>query len=412
MTARLSNPTAFEAAIEAVYAARGNRGAAQDLAFDRFAHARLPHRRLEGWRWSDFNAALRDAPPQQAALHETAPPLSADLQGLKPIEFRIVNGRIDIPAGDFPDGIRYGVVPAAPTIPDLESHAIASLNVAMTRKALGIEVAEGVKFARPIVIRHINTGAGFSFAQGLMRLGDRAEATLIETFEGESEAFYSHLFHLVLKDGARLDRAVFHETGSGAIVHSICAAKIEGGAQFNQTSLSTGARLARHETLLHYIAARARAEIASAALMSGDRHNDFTSEVLHIGEGCETRQRHKAVVRDKGRNVFQGKFRVMRSAQRTDARMNADALLLSDMAESNSKPELEIYADDVQCAHGSTSGALDQNAIFYLRQRGLTAEAARAMLIEAFVADTFSNVAHPGIAQAFHNRVAKWLGAA
>jgi Fe-S cluster assembly protein SufD len=99
----------------------------------------------------------------------------------------------------------------------------------------------------------------------------------------------------------------------------------------------------------------------------------------------------------------------MKSAQKTDARMNADALLLSETAETDHKPELEIYADDVQCAHGSTAGALDPNAIFYMRQRGLTDEAARALLIEAFVGGVFETIEHPGIAQAFHTRVAKWL---
>lgn len=378
-------------------------------AFDAFRRQGFPHRRIEGWRWSDFHAALRDAAPSPAPLHEIAAPLANDLAGLKPVELRIVNGRIDVPADAFPKGVQYGIIDAVGTIPELETHAIAALNVAMTRKALGIEIGAGVDFAQPILVRHINTGAGFAFAQSLLRLCDGARATLIETFEGEGASFYAHLFHLVLKDGARLDRSVIHQTGAAAVLHSICAAKVEAGAHLSQASLSTGARLARHETHVHFVAGGAKTDIASAALLSDERHSDFTSEVLHIGPSCQTRQRHKGVARDKGRNVFQGKFRVERGAQKTDARMNADALLLSDTAEANHKPELEIYADDVQCAHGSTSGALDANAIFYMRQRGLSEEAARAMLIDAFVADVFDNVAHPGIAQAFRHRVAGWL---
>lgn len=381
----------------------------RDAAFATFKRLGFPHRRIEGWRWSDFHAAMRDAAASPAHIHQAAPPLADDLAGLKPVELRIVNGRIDIPTDAFPEGVRYGVIDAVGAIPELETNPIAALNVAMTKKALGIEIAAGVDFVRPILIRHINTGAGFSFAQGLLRLCDGARATIIETFEGGGAAFHSHLFHLVLKDGARLDRAVIHETGPDAVIHSIFAPKIEARAEFNQASLSTGARLARHETHAHFVAAGAKADIASAALLGGERHSDFTSEVVHIGEGCTTRQRHKGVARDQGRNVFQGKFRVMRSAQKTDARMNADALLLSDKAESNAKPELEIYADDVQCAHGSTAGALDANAIFYMRQRGLAETQARALLIEAFVASVFENVAHPGIAQVFHHRVAKWL---
>lgn len=378
-------------------------------AFESFSRLGLPHRRLEGWRWSDFGAALRDAAPVPATIHETSPALADDLAALRPIELRIVNGRIDIPADAFPEGVRCGIIDAVGTIPELETNPIAALNVAMTKKALGIEIAERVELPQPILIRHVNTGAGFSFAQCLLRLCDGARATLIETFEGGGAAFHSHLFHLVLRDGARLDRALIDETGSEAVVHSIFAPKIEGRAHLNQTSLSFGARLARHETHAHFLGAGGEAEISSAALLSGGRHSDFTSEVVFIGEGCKTRQRHKGVAKDTGRNVFQGKFRVRRGAQKTDARMNADALLLSDLAESNSKPELEIYADDVQCAHGSTSGALDAEALFYMRQRGLTEHRARAMLIEAFVASAFDHVAHPGIGEAFRRRVAKWL---
>jgi Fe-S cluster assembly protein SufD len=379
------------------------------LAFETFQRLGFPHRRVEGWRWTDVRAALQDIAPAPAPLHEIAPPLAGDLAGLKPVELRIVNGRIDAPANAFPKGVQYGIVDAVGTIPELESHPLAALNVAMSKKALGVEIGAGVDFAQPIVIRHINTGAGFSFAQSLMRLCEGARATIIETFEGEGAGFYSHLFHLVLKEGASLHRHVIHETGAGAVTQSICAAKVEGAAAFIQASLSLGARLARHETHVHYVAGGAKADIASAALLAGDRHSDFTSEVLHIGEACTTRQRHKGVVKDKGRNVFQGKFRVMKSAQKTDARMNADALLLSETAETDHKPELEIYADDVQCAHGSTAGALDAEAIFYMRQRGLTDEAARALLIEAFVGGVFDQIAHPGIAQAFHTRIVRWL---
>lgn len=401
---------AAETLLESALAARAeNLATVRAIAFDNFRRLGFPHRRMEGWRWSDFNAALRDASSLPAMIHETAPPLADDLAGLKPIEMRIVNGRIDVPAGPFPDEIRYGVIDAVGTIPELEKNPIASLNVAMTKKALGIEIAKGVEFAQPILIRHINTGAGFSFAQGLMRLCEGARATIIETFEGDGAAFHSHLLHLVLKDGARLDRCVIQETGADAVVHSICAPKIEARVHFNQASLSTGSRLSRHETHAHFVAEGAAADIASASLLSGERHSDFTSEVLFIGEGCKVRQRHKGVAKDKGRNVFQGKFRVQRGAQKTDARMNADALLLSDTAEANHKPELEIYADDVECAHGSTAGALDESAIFYMRQRGLDEHAARALLIEAFVASVFENVAHPGIGEAFRHRVTKWL---
>ncbi|MCA8887510.1 MAG: Fe-S cluster assembly protein SufD [Parvularculaceae bacterium] len=416
MTERLANPTPFEAALETKFKSQSGKSQIGDdamraHAFARFAAARLPHRRIEGWRWSDFNAALRNADGAPAPQHASAPPLAADLAGLKPLELRIVNGRIDLPEGEAPAGVRFGVIDAAATMPALEPHPIASLNAAMTDKALELEVVDGADVGQPLIIRHFNTGAGFCFAQTLVRLSAGAKATIIETYEGDGAGFYSHLGHVVIEDGAALTRAVLQDVGDAAIIQSICTATLEGASHFSQTALSTGARLSRHETLAQILAAGASVKLDSASLLAGNRHQDFTSEVVFIGEGGEARQRHKGVARNHGRNVFQGKFKVTRSAQKTDAQMNAAALLLSDAAEANHKPELEIYADDVQCAHGSTAGALDENAIFYMRQRGLDDAAARALLIEAFVAEAFDTIAHPGLHQAFAARVAGWLEA-
>ena len=296
---------------------------------------------------------------------------SSEFAALNPIEFRIINGRIHLPEGEAPEGLRYGILDPVGTIAELETHAIATLNVAMTRKALGVEVLEGVSFERPILIRHITSSAGFSFVQTMIRVSQNASLRLIETYEGEGAGFYSHLCHMALRDGSKFNRTVLHESGAEAVVHGLCAAKVEKAARFDQTSLSTGAKLARHETLLHFWEPDSVANINSAALVGGERHTDFTTHVVHKEEGCKVRQLHKGVAAGRGRNVFQGKFEVERKAQKTDAQMTANALLLSDQAEANHKPELEIYADDVECAHGSTAGALDDDALFYLRQRGL-----------------------------------------
>jgi Fe-S cluster assembly protein SufD len=213
---------------------------------------------------------------------------------------------------------------------------------------------------------------------------------------------------MVVRDGAEFRRAVLQETGAG-VVQAICAAKMDEGARFEQTSLSTGARLCRHETHVHFWAPGSSGSINSAALLSGARHSDFTSEVKFLARDCQARQLHKGVAKDRGRNVFQGKFHVLRDAQKTDAKMTANALLLSDGAEANHKPELEIYADDVECAHGSTVGALDDDALFYLRQRGLSEAEARALLVEAFVGEVTESIDNDALRTVFAARVKDWL---
>ncbi len=405
MTA-LANPSAFEAAIEAAYEARSKTNERQAAAFDRFAKLGLPHRRVEGWKWSDVNAVLRKDAPGEVETPEIEP---SPFAALEPLEFRIVNGRIDLPKEDAPEGLRYGVMDPVGTIDELENHPIATLNVAMTRKALGIEVLDGVDFERPILIRHINGGAGFSFAQSMLRIADNAKVQIIETYEGEGAGFYSHLCHMVVRDGAEFRRAVLNETSAENVTHAICAAKLDEKAKFYQTGLSTGGRLSRHETHVHFWAPGSSASMNSASLLSGERHADFTSEALFRAPDCAAAQLHKGVAKDRARNVFQGKFNVLRAAQKTDAKMTANALLLSDGAEANHKPELEIYADDVECAHGSTVGALDDDALFYLRQRGLDEASARALLVEAFVGEVTENIEDEGLRAIFAARVSDWL---
>lgn len=410
MSSVLNNPTEFETALEAAFNARSKTNEAQAAAFDRYAKLRLPNRRVEGWKWSDMNAALRSTTDAPAEAPETILPASP-FAALNPLEFRIFDGRIELPAEDMPEGLRYGVMDPVATIPELETHAIATLNVAMTRKSLGIEICEGVDFERPILIRHICGKAGFAFAQTMMRVSPGAKFHLIETFEGEGAGLYSHLFHLNVRDGGECRRTVLQETAADLVLNSICAAKVDGDARFEQTSLSTGSRLSRHESHVHFWAPNSSASINSATLLSGERHADFTSETRHMAADCTTRQLHKGVARDRGRNVFQGKFFVERAAQKTDAKMTANALLLSDGAEANHKPELEIYADDVECAHGSTVGALDDDALFYLRQRGLDEAQARALLVEAFVGEIVESVDDEGVRAVLSARVAEWLGA-
>jgi len=141
--------------------------------------------------------------------------------------------------------------------------------------------------------------------------------------------------------------------------------------------------------------------------LSGERHTDLTSVVRHGGLNGATSQLTKGVVRDTARGVFQGKIVVERGADGTDARMGHHALILGERAEIDAKPELEIYADDVQCAHGNTIGNLDEDALFYMEQRGLPADEARALLTQAFLIEVVDRIAHEGARE----EVRSWLTA-
>ena len=403
----LINPTAFEAGLEAAFAARGETDAARRAAFGRFAASGFPHRRIEGWRWSDFRAALRkiDAGGKGADAAIIPP---SPFAALEPIEIRIVDGVVDIAGVGSVDGLSIFTEHAAPNGDPWAEHPIVALNGAMAGEAVRIVVAEGAKIDRPVLLRHVATAADPAFGRIVISVGDGAALTLVETYEGDG-AFYSGATRIEIGAGARIDRILLNETGADSVVHGGFSARLGAEARLSQTSLSTGGALTRHETHLDFAEPGGDAALASAALVGGAAHADFTSLARYAAEDCATRQVHKGVARDRGRLVFQGKFLVDRPAQKTDAQMTANALLLSDQAEANHKPELEIYADDVECAHGSTAGALDDAALFYLRQRGLTDHQARALLIEAFVGEALDGVEHEGAREVLQGRINAWL---
>jgi len=153
------------------------------------------------------------------------------------------------------------------------------------------------------------------------------------------------------------------------------------------------------------------AGIRGATLLKGREHADVTLVVDHAACAGTSREMFKSVVDDSGRSIFQGKIIVRHGAQKTDAKMATHALLLSETAEADNKPELEIFADDVQCGHGATAGALDRNLLFYLKARGIPHKEAEALLIQAFVGEALDGIEHAGLRDALMDHVAAWLKA-
>ena len=189
-----------------------------------------------------------------------------------------------------------------------------------------------------------------------------------------------------------------------------CDVFLAPGARFSQTVIAAGARRQRIETHVTHPGGGAAVRLDGVYLVGGRRHADITTVVTHTGAEGTTDQLTKGVVSDQGRAVFQGRITVSPGADKTDARMGHHALVLSDRAEVDAKPELEIFADDVACAHGNTVGALDQEALFYAEQRGIPEPEARAMLTEAFVGEVTDRIQHEGARDIVRAWVAERLG--
>ena len=315
----------------------------------------LPSKRDEDWKWTDLRGLLRvlppPSPPSEAAL--TAGPFG----DLGEIEVAIVNGRL---RGD----------------------------------ASALILKPGEK--RVVRLRFVAQSADSSHSVQLaIQLGKDADLTLLESYEGLAGGYVADAaLDISLAKGAALERIVVAADGEGAVSVSSTQVALGPEARFAQTLLTDGAKRQRIETHVAHPGAGAGVRLDGVYLLSRQHHADLTTVVEHQGVDGTTDQLTKGVVRDQSRGVFQGRIVVEEGADRTDARMGHHALILSDRAEVDAKPELLIFADDVQCAHGNTIGALDEEALFYMRQRGLPETEARALLIEAFVGQVIERIAY------------------
>jgi Fe-S cluster assembly protein SufD len=270
---------------------------------------------------------------------------------------------------------------------------------------LQIEVA--AKLLKPIFVRFEDCEDDISARlQFVIREG--ADFQLLESYK-KSQGFGNVAIDIEIEEGASVERIVFQAGGADVIQGIGCKVGLAKKAKFNQYALSFGSKLTRLETHIIHRDEDAFARLNSAYLLDDGKHSDMTSLVRHSAAKCVTEQSTKGALKRGGKGVFQGKFYVARGAQQTDAAMEHNALLLEDGAEVNAKPELEIYADDVQCAHGNTAGALDANALFYMRQRGITEKEAKAMLTQSFVAAAFDEMSRDDLADALLEEARKWL---
>jgi Fe-S cluster assembly protein SufD len=250
------------------------------------------------------------------------------------------------------------------------------------------------------------------FSRSLVIVGASAGLTLLESHEGPDGVDYqiNTALDLVVGDRARLNRVKVNTEGDAALHLATLSATIGAKANVSDFAFLTGGLVVRNQMFVKCAGAGTTLDLGGASLLKGRQHGDTTLLVDHAAGGCQGRELFKSVLDDASRGVFQGKIIVRPGAQKTDSRMMTRALLLSEDAEADNKPELEIFADDVQCGHGATSGALDENLKFYLMARGIPEKAAEALLIQSFVGEAIETVPHEGVRSALANATLRWLG--
>jgi Fe-S cluster assembly protein SufD len=248
--------------------------------------------------------------------------------------------------------------------------------------------------------------------RSLVVVGSAACVTLVETHEGPAQQDYqvNTALQLVVGDEAEVDHVKVTVEGNSAIHLATLLAHLGARAKFNELAFTAGGAVVRNQLFVLLAGEGSEANLRGLSLLADRQHADNTLAVDHSVAGGQSREVFKAVVDDEARAVFQGKITVRPQAQKTDAKMISRALLLSDRAEADCKPELEIFADDVQCGHGATTGALDDQLKFYLMARGIPDREAQALLIQAFAAEVIESLEHEDIRDALMSAMIDWLG--
>jgi Fe-S cluster assembly protein SufD len=402
-------------------------------AFEAYERAGLPHRRIEDWKYTDLRALMREVLPLAAAPDAAALTHAGDALELHAIDgvrkLALVDGVFAPKLSDLANpqkGLSIRTLREVLEKGDAALHAqlfapdnsnpMVALNSAMMTDGVVIEVADGVVLTQPLHVVHIASGTAPSamFTRSLLKLGKSASATLVESYIAADGAkvYQAHDSLIVsIGDNARLDHVRLIEDGRDAFNISSSVVTLGAHAHFNTFGMTSGAGVSRYQATIAFAGEGSKVETNGVNLLNGRQHADTTLFMDHAVPSCSSREIFRAVVDDRGHSVFQGRIIVQPKAQKTDAKMMTRALLLSDEAEADNKPELEIFADDVTCGHGATTGALDESLLFYLRARGLSEKEAQALLIQAFVGEAIESIVDDNLRELAVGAAERWLAA-
>jgi Fe-S cluster assembly protein SufD len=365
----------------------------------------LPHRRMEEWRWTDLRrmidrpypkAAVKTSKADVARLIKASP--FAKVAGQRMV---FVNGQIDPALSQIANGdVASRVQPDDPLL---------ALNAALMAEGASLTLAGNVD--TPIELIFIATkGQDRTIAtRNVIEIADGASATIVETHLGEGGYINNSVTEIRVGARARLDRVKVEHEAADAIHLGHAHITLGADAKLNDFTLTSGAKLNRQNGNIVFTGQNAEARVSGAYMLAAKQHADTRLIVDHQVPHCLSRELFKCVLDGESRGIFQGKAIVRKDAQKTDGKQSSHALLLSETAEFDAKPELEIFADDVVCGHGATAGDLNHDHLFYLESRGIPPAQAKSMLIAAFVAEAFETIAHEGIRESLEGFASTWL---
>ena len=401
---------------------------------ERFNGLGLPTPKMEGWKYTSLKP-LEDAffypvnDEDGKVAIDKVPSLLPNLIESPRLVF--VNGRMR-PSfkikGNLPDGVHLDhlsdLLTEAPEwverylgqFKDKNGLALVQLNTAMMDTGYVLRIDPGVVVEHPIEVVFIGGLTEKSvayFPRNLIILGEEAQATLVEHHAGIGVGSYfsNTVTEVSLGAGSKFNHYKVQAENRDAIHLGTVQALVSRDAKYDSFTLSIGGRLSRNEVLVRLEGPGAHAGVNGAYLMRGNEHCDNTTVIEHLAPNTTSREIFKGVLDDQSRAVFQGRIVVHKDAQKTDGHQLCKTLLLSSGAEIDAKPELEIYADDVKCSHGATTGQIDETALFYLRSRGIPEALARNLLVQSFLGEALEEVLQDDVREALISKVLHWLPA-
>lgn len=374
--------------------------------------AGLPTRRIEAWHYTDLRRLLTTVPGYDPTLAARAKPALLAGSTVLPV----LNGAAG--AGAKIDGVSVtklvdklldgSFAPALGAQEDAD--AVGALNTAFVADGWFIDIAAGAEVSGPIEIQNVQAG-GQTHSRFPVRVGEGAKATIVERQTGEGDALVSSISHLTLARDAELLWIIVQDHPEGATHFGQFNAELAEGAKLTLFFMNAGSKLVRQEVRVRMTGEGGDFQLRGINLLTGDTHCDVTMMLDHLAENTTSTEIVRNVANGTAKGVFQGQIRVAKEAQKTDARMACNTLLLSDEAEFSTKPELEIFADDVACGHGATVTEIDRNHLFYLMARGIDEKTARGLLVKAFVAEIIEELEDEATVEVLEGLLDAWFAA-
>ncbi|MEM6461372.1 MAG: Fe-S cluster assembly protein SufD [Pseudomonadota bacterium] len=372
----------------------------------------LPTRRIEAWHYTDLRNLLKKVPDGEGNSGVDA--VSRLVEGsdvLAVVDGLARDGNVPegVTLGFYRDSLTHGVAGQRMVLQHHDD-LIGRLNGALVNDGYSLTVGSGVELSKPLEVQVIQ-GGGQSHSRFPVDIGKGVKATFVERHVsvGDERCLVSSITDLRVGDNADVIWIISQERGIADTHFGQINIQLGANAKLTLYVVNSGGNLVRQE--LNIVAKGQHSELVLRGinLLGGDSHTDVTMTLDHLEPDCVSSETFRNVVFDHAHGVFQGQIRVAQIAQKTDAKMACNTLLLSDHCDFSAKPELEIFADDVQCGHGATVTDIEEEHLFYMKSRGIGERKARALLVKAFVAELVEELEDDALIEALEARIENWL---